>query len=223
MSLQSGKVILSTEIRLRHPGYGAGMLVASGIDQSTAAEAAIDRLKEEALQQLRSKEHRALAAQECDRWRAIYRIMGLKASSTLCSFESLYKRAIKGTIPRINAVVDLYNICSLKHALCFGAYDAQTVRGGIEIRHGREERMQAIGGDLLDLGSQHVVYADDQGPMCAYWNHRDSDRTKIGIDTTHVVFFADELDIAQGRAHRAMKDLAFLLRQAFGAGIRIEQ
>ncbi len=124
---------------------------------------------------------------------------------------------------RINPVVDLYNICSLRHALCFGAYDAQTVQGDIEIRRGRDEQMQAIGGDVLDLGPQHVVYADDQGPVCAYWNHRDADRTKVGLETSSVIFFADDLDIAQGRSRRAMEELASLLQGTSGAGLRIEQ
>jgi DNA/RNA-binding domain of Phe-tRNA-synthetase-like protein len=96
------------------------------------------------------------------------------------------------------------------------------VRGVIQIRHGRNEKLQAIGGDLLELGPQHVVYADDQGPICAYWNHRDAERTKIGIETTSVVFFADDLDVAHGRADRAMEELASLLRLAFGAAVRIE-
>ncbi len=88
MNLLANKVILSDEIRRQHPAYGAGVLVASGIDQAAAAAAAIDGWVQETLQQLQSEAHRALAAQECARWREVYKTMGLKASKTLCSFAS---------------------------------------------------------------------------------------------------------------------------------------
>ena len=149
--------------------------------------------------------------------------MGLKSSKVLCSLEALHKRIAKGFFPRIHPVVDLYNLASLRFALCFGAYDTHAVRGAIEIRYGSGETMEPIGGGSIFTQAAHVVYADAVGPLCAYWNHRDADRSKVTIQTTSVIFFADELDSEQGRAAHALKALGEWLRAAFGPQIRLSQ
>ena len=215
------RVLVSNEIARAYPHYRVGALVAGNLEQSKADRAFIDGLVEDALRRLQSESHQARVLNECSGWREVYRQMGLKAGKTLCSLESLYKRAIKGSFPRINPVVDLYNVACVRSALCLGAYDLAEVQGEIEIRYGRGEQMEPIGGGVLVTQASHVIYADARGPLCAYWNHRDADRSKVTGDSRSIVFFADELDAAGERCEAALDELGTSLKTAFGMDVRL--
>jgi DNA/RNA-binding domain of Phe-tRNA-synthetase-like protein len=217
------RVLVSNEIMRAYPHYRVGVLLAGNVEQSQADHAFIDGLVEDALQRVQSEWQQAKVMKECSGWREVYRQMGLKAGKTPCSLESLYKRAIKGAFPRINPVVDLYNVACLRSALCLGAYDLAAVQGEIEIRYGRGEQMEPIGGGVLVTEARQVVYADARGPLCAYWNHRDAERSKVTGDSTSIVFFADALDVAGERCEAALDELGAFLKTACGTDVRLRR
>ena len=58
------------------------------------------------------------AIPEVTAWRAAYKGFGVKRTSYRSSAERLIKRVLAGEpLPKINALVDLYNMVSLKPAL----------------------------------------------------------------------------------------------------------
>ncbi|KPC73874.1 MULTISPECIES: B3/B4 domain-containing protein [Laceyella] len=152
-------------------------------------------------------------------WRAVYQSMGIKPSKYLCSFESLYKRAVKQKpVFGIHPVVDAYNAISLSYQLCMGAYDLDTVRDEIILRlSAGGELFYGIGMQTpLTLDADAVVYADKKRILCAYWNHRDAEATKITEATRTAIFFADGAKAEdRSRATLALRQLADLL----GSGV----
>lgn len=66
-----------------------------------------------------------------DAWRDAYRAFGAKPQRTPCSVDALRKRAQRdGTLPPVNAVVDLYNAISLRFALPIGGEAFDTAQNG---------------------------------------------------------------------------------------------
>jgi DNA/RNA-binding domain of Phe-tRNA-synthetase-like protein len=199
-------------------------LLATGFYANNEADRILDEVIQDLLLILDDPQHQAMAQLECQNWREVYRTMGLKASKILCSFESLYKRVNKSrTFPRINPLVDIYNAICIKHGLCLGAYDVKHLVGEVSIRFAQAgERLMPIGAsESLELTPATVIYADQAGPVCAFWNHRDADRSKVTPDTLDLVIYIDDLNYAAGRAQNAMNELEALLQKIANPGLQM--
>lgn len=162
------------------------------------------------------------AEAEVAAWKEAYRRMGAKPSAVRCSLDALARMVARGRSPfGINAAVDTYNAVSLEHALCMGAYDVDALGATTTVRFARDgEQLVPIGGGApISVDGRAVVYADERRVLCAYWNHRDADATKLTGQTTRAVFVADELAGRPGRAERALADLGERLAAACGGSV----
>lgn len=131
-------------------------------------------------------------------WREAYRGFGAKPQRTPCSAEALLKRVLRdGTLPSVNAVVDLYNAVSLRFAIPVGGENALAYAGAPRlIRATGAERF-----DTMQAGSpvtEHpdrgeVVWCDDEGVTCRRWNWRQGARTRIEPDSTDMWFILESL------------------------------
>jgi DNA/RNA-binding domain of Phe-tRNA-synthetase-like protein len=128
-------------------------------------------------------------------WRSAYRAFGIKKTSYRSSVERLLKRVLAGdALPRVNALVDLYNMVSLDEGLCLGCDDLDKVTGDLAFRYSRE------GDSFIDMGAAvgeddppkpgEVVYADASHVLCRRWNWRQDARSAITRDTSRVVLTA---------------------------------
>lgn len=132
-------------------------------------------------------------------WREAYRAFGAKPQRTPCSAEALLKRCLRdGSVPGVNAVVDLYNAISLRHAIPIGGEDAGTYVGSPLLT-------RAIGDeafDTVEAGAPkveypekgEVIWRDDHGVTCRRWNWRQGVRTRIEEHTTEMWFVLEALD-----------------------------
>ncbi|AYK66267.1 hypothetical protein D9C11_12795 [Bacillus subtilis subsp. subtilis] len=64
----------------------------------------------------------------------------------------------------------------------------------------------------LILNDRSVVYSDPNKVLCSYWNHRDSEETKISTQTKNAIFFVDEIHKKKGRSLSALFDLINLIK-----------
>lgn len=133
-----------------------------------------------------------------DAWRDAYRAFGAKPQRTPCSVEALRKRAQRdGTLPPVNAVVDLYNAVSLRYALPIGGEDADAYAGTprLVVAQGGETFDTAQNGEpkieVIDPGE--VIWRDDHGATCRRWNWRQGVRTRITDDSTAMWFILERL------------------------------
>ncbi len=110
--------------------------------------------------------------------RELYRKLGEDPTKTRPASEALLRRVLRGQdLPRINALVDVTNLCSLEFLLPIGLYDLDRVRGGVEVRLGRPgEAYESLGKGLFRAEGRLVV-ADEEGPIGGPTN--DSVRTAI--------------------------------------------
>lgn len=149
--------------------------------------------------------HLACEAQEpewaeahLDAWRDAYSAFGAKPQRTPCSVEALRKRVQRdGTLPAVNAVVDLYNAVSLRYALPIGGEDADAYAGTprLVVAQGGESFDTVQNGEpkveAIDPGE--IIWRDDHGATCRRWNWRQGVRTRIADDSTAMWFILERL------------------------------
>jgi len=118
--------------------------------------------------------------------RRLYRAIGVDPTRTRPSSEALQRRVQKGKpFPRINALVDGINFCSLSLMLPFGGYDTGGIEGDVTLRLGREgEGYEGIGKPWVNVAGRFTL-ADAHGP---FGNPTaDSFRTRITETTTRAL------------------------------------
>ena len=98
--------------------------------------------------------------------REMYRRVGLDPTRTRPSNEALLRRVRRGdAFPRVNALVDAVNLCSLEWQLPYGVYDRAALSGPIAVRLGAEgEAYDGIRKDTVHVGGR-LTSADALGPF----------------------------------------------------------
>jgi DNA/RNA-binding domain of Phe-tRNA-synthetase-like protein len=98
--------------------------------------------------------------------RAMYRRIGLDPTKTRPSSEALLRRVRKGDhLPRINALVDICNWCSLEFQLPYGLYDLAAIEPPIDLRLGLDgEEYEGIRKDVVHVAGR-MTLADAHGPF----------------------------------------------------------
>jgi len=102
--------------------------------------------------------------------------------------EALIRRIIAGkTLPRINTLVDAYNLASIKSRIAIATFDADKLEGDLLMRFAEEgEQFIGIGMDkpLILTGGEIVV--SDEEKLIAVYPYRDADNTKVTEKTANV-------------------------------------
>lgn len=134
--------------------------------------------------------------------RTMYNKVGLDPTKTRPSNEALLRRVLKGQpLPRVNALVDVINWCSVEFQLPYGLYDRQHISGTVTMRLGRDgEEYAGIRKDVVHVGGR-IALADAVGPFGNPTS--DSARTMVTADTVNalVVVFAPTAVDATRLAH----------------------
>jgi DNA/RNA-binding domain of Phe-tRNA-synthetase-like protein len=122
--------------------------------------------------------------------RALYRRFGVDPTRHRPSSEALLRRVRRGDpLPRINTLVDVANVVSLRLQVPVGLYDLGRVSGDLRVRLGRDgEAYAGIGRDQVDVAGR-ICVADDLG-ACGNPS-ADSARTMISTATAEAawIFF----------------------------------
>ena len=122
--------------------------------------------------------------------RALYRRFGVDPTRHRPSSEALLRRARRGEpLPRVNSLVDVGNVVSLRLQVPVGLYDLALVEGELRVRLGREgESYAGIGKETVNVAGR-ICVADDAGP-CGNPS-ADSARTMITTRTERAawIFF----------------------------------
>ena len=150
--------------------------------------------------------------------RALFHRLDIDPTKTRPSSEALLRRVLQGKgLPRVNAIVDVCNLCSLEHQLPLGLYDRQLVRGPVRVRVGREnEGYAGIRKAWVNLAGR-LLLADDDGAFGAPTS--DSRRTAVTESTRHLLVVAFTPPERIAVLSTAIEQLAGLLTRHCGARI----
>ena len=184
---------ISKEIAARFPGVTIGIVQGECAKNAFADENAY-------LQQARAAEEETrkianLAEQpNVAAWRKMYRAFSEDPTKRKPSAEALAKRVLNGEqLPRVNALVDCYNLVSLRNLIPVGGQDREKIVGQMVLRFAREgESFTPLGAKEIQQANEgEVVYADAEKILCRKWNYRDCEEAKIAETTAKFVLVVD--------------------------------
>jgi DNA/RNA-binding domain of Phe-tRNA-synthetase-like protein len=180
--------LVIADLTPKFPDFRVALVVAEGLAIAPNRSPTLDREIAEAEARCRERwsgvELSAIPGVAA--WRAAYRAFGIKKTSYRSSVERLIKRVLAGDrLPKVNALVDLYNMVSIESGLCLGCDDLDAIAGDLAFRFARP------GDTFIDMGAgegedppdppKHgeVVYADADHVLCRRWNWRQDARSLL--------------------------------------------
>jgi DNA/RNA-binding domain of Phe-tRNA-synthetase-like protein len=210
------EVHVDPAVHAAHPDYVALVLVASGLtngpsDAESDAQLAAAEAQLRASGLERATDHPHIAA-----WRAAFTAFGAKPSRYPSSAEALISRVLKRQpLPRVNALVDLYNATSVRHVVPLGGEDADWLEGPLRLtvaEGGEPFDPRGDGIEVEQVPPGEILWRDDRGVTCRRWNWRQGRRTQLTEDTTRAFFVFDRLDgLTIDELHHAADELSDLL------------
>lgn len=105
--------------------------------------------------------------------------------------EALLRRVIQGKpFPRINTLVDAYNLASMETRIALAAFDKAKLRGELRMRRARPgETFLGIGMDAPATLTGAEVVCEDAERLVAIYPYRDAAASEVTSDTRAVRFF----------------------------------
>jgi hypothetical protein len=140
----SFEVRVDPSVHAVYPDYVALVLLASNLTNGPSDAASDAQLAEVEAHLHASGLQRATDHPHIAAWRAAFSAFGAKLSRYPSSAESLITRVLKGQpLPRVNALVDLYNAISVRHVVPLGGEDADRLEGPLHLT-------TTAGGEIFD-------------------------------------------------------------------------
>lgn len=157
-------------------------------------------------------------------WRRAFRAFGVDPTQYRSAAEALLRRITKGDdLPTINALVDVANLVSVRHALPVAIFDTRAIEGGTLVRvAGGDEQWADLGGSATEHPDPgEVIFVDDARVVSARrWCWRQSRSSAAREDTTAVLVTVEgHHESAPAEVTAALADLDALLRDSADATI----
>ncbi|MBQ8224636.1 MAG: hypothetical protein IJZ86_04730 [Bacteroides sp.] len=207
---------ISPEIKQRCPNY-RGAAVYAAVKNSAYSEglwAEINAFTQELQASETTESIKNQPAIEATR--QAYRACGKDPSRYRPSAEALRRRLLRGIdLYQIDTLVDLINLVSLKSGYSIGGFDADKIQGtDLCLGIGKaDEPFEGIGRGSLNIEGL-PVYRDCAGGIGTPTS--DNERTKMGLETTHILAIINGYSGSEGLQEAAELTLELLQKYAEG-------
>jgi lysyl-tRNA synthetase class 1 len=128
-------------------------------------------------------------------YKNLYKMFGVDPTKRKPSPVALVDRLVsEKPFPRINDLVDLYNVLSVRHQFAIGAFDADKVKLPLVLRFAtHQDQFQGLGTDIpKKLEAGELCYFDASDLCIARdFNHYDSELSKVDSNTVNVLLNVD--------------------------------
>ncbi|MDY6932034.1 MAG: phenylalanine--tRNA ligase beta subunit-related protein [Halobacteriota archaeon] len=118
--------------------------------------------------------------------------IGIDPTKNRPASEALIRRILQNKpIPKINTLVDSYNLASIKSCIGLAAFDEDTICEEMVLRFSmQDEKFHGIGmkKPMILKGGEIVI--SDEEKLIAVYPHRDSDETKVTLKTENLLLLA---------------------------------
>ena len=168
----------------------------------------------------------ACRLEEVNKWapikatRTAYKRLGKDPNRYRSSAEALRRRILRELpLYRIDTLVDLINLVSIRTGYSIGGFDADKIEGALTLGVGREgERYEGIGRGLLNIAGL-PVYRDQVGGIGTPTS--DEERTKISLETTSLLMIINGYSGAEGLKEAGDYALDLLRRYASAENVEV--
>ncbi|WP_283677526.1 B3/B4 domain-containing protein [Clostridium perfringens] len=215
------KFIIEDDFWELFPNTKIGIITCNGIDNTIKDENQykdmISQGEKEALNHLPNEEFSSNEVIKV--WRDAFKKFKTKKGAR-SSIEALLKRVSTGKgLGTINPLVDIYNSISLKYAMPCGGEDMDKFIGDIRLTKATgDESFITLGSDKSEPPYEgEIVYKDDEGAICRFWNWRESVRTMLTEDTKNAFLCIELVDENREKDfENALKELSQLVEKNLG-------
>ena len=185
------RLTVDPALRDAFPGLDAHLVEARGlrvVERSEAVDAFVPILLRE------FREHLVLETLKDEpilrAYRDFYWRVGIDPTKIRPASEALLRRVLHGKeLPRINTLVDAYNLASMQTRISIAAFDAAHLRGDLRMRLARAgEAFLGIGMENPAVLKGVEVLCEDEDGLTAIYPYRDAHRTRVTTGTTDTVF-----------------------------------
>jgi len=124
-------------------------------------------------------------------YRQALKNVGINGNKFMNSVEAMSKRVVKGgTLPRINALVDLCNAIALKYVISLGAHDLRDIEDDLSVRLSVEgDKFLPFGEEVYeDVAADEVVFTSGNIIQTRQWLWRQSQLGMIDLESTDIIF-----------------------------------
>jgi len=177
-------------LRGRFPGLKAKILRIEGV-RVEREDAELERFKEEVIKRVRARWTLLQLREEpiFRAYRDFFWRIGIDPTKVRPAAEALIRRVLRGRpIPKINTLVDAYNLASMETAIALAAFDADRLGGELLMREAR------VGEEFLGIGMEAPrrlrggeVVVEDGEKLIAIYPYRDAEKSKITLQTQRVL------------------------------------
>lgn len=204
----------------KNPDVCFGIIIGKNLKNSTTTDEDSKRLKdsEEGLKEIISTEnlktHPSMAV-----YRDALKKVSINPNKFMNSVEAMCKRVVKGgSLPRINAIVDLCNAVALENIISLGGHDLR------DIKYDMEVRLTVEGDKFIPFGAEEfeevkpgeLVFTSGNEIQTRQWLWRQSELGKVELDSSDLIFqlvgFKGEYE---DQFKNAMKEVEELVTERF--------
>ncbi len=210
------------DLLARYPNLCGGIILAREIHNQPTPPELLDAFQsEQRLVLARIGEAPLSEISALSAWRGAFRGFGVEPTKYRSAAEALLRRLTKkGDIPSINALVDAYNLVSIRYAVPMAAFDLRQLNGSLTIRFADGSEWFTAH-DEPEAGhpeAGEVIFVDDTGLIFARrWCWKQSLQSTTGLDTTTAIITVEaHHPDARRDVERAMADLIDLLSRYVG-------
>ncbi len=207
------KFIVEDKMFDNYPNLEVGIIVCKNVNNSEIDESFYDEFSKEKEKVITKFSDVALAEYPViSEWRKVYKSFGEKKARS--SIEALIRRTVNGNeIPRINPLVDIYNMISIKYELPCGGENLDKVDGDIVLgfASGNEKFVELGSSEEETVNEGEIVYRFNDTVICRNFNYRESDITKLDNNTKNCVLVIE--NILDGNLVDALDELKLLVEK----------
>jgi DNA/RNA-binding domain of Phe-tRNA-synthetase-like protein len=180
---------IDSKLKTRFPDLDAFTLDIQGV-RIKKKDAELENFKQEVEEQVRNdytlesvKDHPTFRA-----YRTFFWGIGIDPTKIRPAAEALTRRILAGKpLPRINTLVDAYNLASIKTRIALATFDADKLEGKLLMRFAEEnEQIVGIGMDKPFVMKGGEIVLSDASKLIAVYPYRDADNTKVIESTENV-------------------------------------
>lgn len=153
--------------------------------------------------------------------REAYKKLGKDPNRYRPSAEALCRRILKDMpLYKINTLVDLINLVSLKTGYSIGGFDADKIQGDVQLGVGTaDDVFEGIGRGLLNIEGL-PVYRDEKGGIGTPTS--DEERTKLSLKTTRLLMIINGYSGEKGLQEATEYAIELLKKYANATNISVE-
>lgn len=186
-------LIIKSDIVEKFPGLKIGVAIIRGL-KIEKENPDLDKLREEILSSLNFEDLKKNSP-ILNEYKDIFRATGVQPTKNKPSPVALVDRLANGKeLPKINTLVDAYNLMVLKYQISVGAFDLNKIAHPIELRFSKKGEIFTDLADQKDkpLENGEIIYSDKNGIVMARdLNFRDNFNVIVKDDTVDILLQCD--------------------------------